>query len=85
MEACEHRMRLLDEVSAFLATSPTQEQLISFRLSGVLEDRVRELLAKLKEDHLTEDEEKELNEFEHVERLMGLVKARVHAHKAQRN
>jgi len=70
---------LLGEIAEFLATAPSQEQLLKYRPSKGLQQRVRELLAKLKNNRLTAEEQRELDQFECIESLIGLVKARIHA------
>ncbi len=76
---------LLIELSEFLASAPSQEQLMQYRPSKQLQERASELLAKLKSDPLTAEEEQELDDFQCINTLMGLVKARIRANQATRS
>lgn len=73
---------LVDEIADFLASTPSREELLQFRLSEPVQERARELLAKLKAGQLRDDERRELDRFEHLEVLMRLVKARLRAGQA---
>ncbi len=70
---------LLIEISEFLASAPSQEELLKYRPSEQLQERARDLLARLKNDRLTAEEERELDEFEWIDSLLGLVQARIRA------
>ena len=75
----------LEEVADFLARGPSPEELLRFRPSPQTQARAEELLAKLKDGCLSAEERGELDQFEQAERLMRLVKARIHARKARRS
>ncbi len=77
MPATHSGPRILDELSTFLASTPTREQLLAFRPSEGLQQRARELLDKSAEGNLSSEERRDLDEFAHAERLMRLVKARL--------
>src|SRR5215467_10130305 len=64
------------EIFDFLASGPTPERIISHRPAAQLQDRVAELLDKNREIGLTPDEEAELDDYEQVNALMFLLKAR---------
>jgi hypothetical protein len=70
------------EIADLIASTPTREQILSFHPSEQVQQRVRDLLEKLRANRLTAEEEWELNQFEHAEVLIQLVKARVRAGKA---
>ena len=70
---------LLAEVSEFLASAPSREELLKYRPSEPLQKRASDLLARLKNDRLTPEEERELDQFEWFDSLMGLVQARIRA------
>lgn len=72
----EPRM-LLEEVAEFLATRPTKEELLAYRPSTAAQERLSALLSRAKNEELTADENTELDQFEQVELLMRLVKARL--------
>lgn len=69
---------VFDEMIDFLATGPTAEQIIAHKASEAMQTRLRELLQKNSEEGLTEAEAGELDGFESVEDLMGLLKAKAH-------
>jgi hypothetical protein len=72
----------LDEVVELLTSGPTREQLLDYHPSEQVQQRARELLLKLNSGETTPDEERELDQFQHVESLMRLVKARLRTKKA---
>jgi hypothetical protein len=72
---------LIEEVANFLASCPTREQLLSYHPSVSIQERARELLEKSKSGRITADDQWELDQFEHAEMLMQLIKARVRATK----
>lgn len=73
----------LEEIADFLADGPSPQELLQFRPSPQTQARAEELLGRLKERGLSADERVELEQFEQAERLMRLVKARIHAGKAR--
>lgn len=73
---------LVDEIADFLASTPSREELLEFRPSEHVQERARQLLAKIKTGRLSDDERRELDRFEHLEVLMRLVKARLRAGQA---
>jgi hypothetical protein len=76
---------LTEEIANFLASCPSREQLLSYHPSGQVLERARELLEKSKSGRITADEQWELDQFEHAEMLMQLIKARVRAEKVVRS
>jgi len=72
---------LTEEVADFLASCPTQEQLLAYRPSAKVQSRLADLLSRNKQNVLSDDEQWELNQYEHIEMLMQLVKARVRPRK----
>ena len=68
--------QVFDEMIDFLASGPTPEQIIAHKVSAATQTRLRELLDKNREEGLTEAESAELDLFESVEDLMGLLKAK---------
>jgi hypothetical protein len=73
----------LEEIADFLASGPTADELLQFRPSPQLQARAQELLEKKKDGCLSTGELRELDQFEHAERLVRLTKARIHARKAR--
>ena len=68
--------QVLDEMVDFLASGPTPDEIIAHKASDGMQARLRELLDKNREDGLTAAESAELDLFESVEDLMGLLKAK---------
>jgi len=69
-------MRAADEVVEFLARQIPAEALASFQPSETTRKRVWGLVRKEKEEGLTPDERCELNEYEQLEHLLILAKAK---------
>lgn len=65
-----------EEVLDFLSSTPTPEQLVSFRPSSEVQQRLQTLLEKNQEGNLSEQERIELDEFAKVEHFMRLLKAK---------
>jgi hypothetical protein len=84
MATAESPAHVLGEIAEFLATGPSEEELLQFRPSESVQERARELLSKQNAGELTVEEQWELSQFEHAEVLMRLVKARIHAKKVRR-
>ncbi|MCI0487372.1 MAG: hypothetical protein L0229_12325 [Blastocatellia bacterium] len=76
------RPRAYEEIVELLAAGPSPEEIINFRPSAAMQERVRELLAKNQAGNLTAEEEAELDEYGHIEHLMRMVKARAQKHPA---
>jgi hypothetical protein len=67
---------LKDVVADFLASAPTPEEIIAFRLPEPLQERAHMLLDKNREGSITPDERAELDEFLQIEHFMTVVKAK---------
>jgi hypothetical protein len=76
---------LLDEVADFLLSGPSTEELLNYRPSEQSQDRARELLEKQSEGRLSFDEQRELDQFELTERLMRLMKSKIHLRGTKRS
>ena len=63
------------EMMDFLATSPTPQQLIDFKISAAAQERLEELLEKNREEELTAAESVELDVYELVHHSMIRLKA----------
>jgi hypothetical protein len=74
---------LVDVITDFLATIPSSEQIVSFRLPEHLEQRAHELLELNRQNRLTDDERAELEDFMRMEQFMTIlkIKARLHLSK----
>ncbi|MBE9008956.1 hypothetical protein IQ250_01885 [Pseudanabaenaceae cyanobacterium LEGE 13415] len=64
------------EVLEFFAQIPSPEEMIALRASEALQDRIRELLDKNRTVGLTEDEEAEWSQYEYIEHLIRMAKAK---------
>lgn len=71
------------EALDFLASGSTPEQIMAFKASPAVQERLEELLDKNREEGLTEDEEAELDVYEQVDDLMILLKAHARTVQAQ--
>jgi hypothetical protein len=77
MATVRNPVLLIDEIAEFLASCPSREQILNYHPSQRMQQRVRELLAKLKSDRISTEEQRELDQIEHAEALMQLIKARL--------
>lgn len=64
------------ELIDFIAGGTTPQKVIAFRPSATAQERVEELIAKEKEDHLSSDEQIELEYFFQLEHILRVAKAR---------
>jgi uncharacterized protein YnzC (UPF0291/DUF896 family) len=72
-------MNAADEVVEFLVRQIPAEHLASFRASETTRQRVWELVQKEKEQGLTPEEKCELDDYEKLEHLLILAKAKAQA------
>jgi hypothetical protein len=70
-----HNQPLQQEVTDFLAASPTLEQLIAFKLSDAAQSRLEDLLDQNREASLTADEQAELDQYLQYRHLLIVLKA----------
>lgn len=70
---------LLSEVAAFFASAPSADEILAFRPSQASVSRANELLELNRQNALDDESRDELNQFEHTETLMRLIKARIRA------
>ena len=75
-------MRAADEVVEFLAREISGDALVAFQPSEATRRRVWQLVQKEKEDGLTPDEKCELDEYEQLEHLLILAKAKARSSNA---
>ncbi len=69
-------MRAADEVVEFIAREISPDALANFRPSEATRQRVWGLVHKEKDEGLTPDEECELDEYERLEHLLILARAK---------
>ena len=67
---------LFDEILDFLASAPSQEEIIAFRPSEDLQMRASTLLDKNRHGNLSTDEQVELDEFQRMNHFMTILKAK---------
>ena len=77
MSAIPAAETLLDEITDFLASIPTAEEIVAFKPSESLNDRLHELLERAGEGELTDAEQKELDEFLRASHLLKMLKGKV--------
>lgn len=65
----------VDEVTQFLTTLPTPEQILAFRASPAVEERISALMEKNRTAGLSEDEEREWQTYEYAGHLVRMAKA----------
>ena len=68
--------RAFDEVIDFIASGPSPEEILAFKPSAAMQNRVDELLEKKRESGLSESEAREVEQFLMIEHIMRLAKAR---------
>lgn len=64
------------DVLEFLAGLPSPEEILAFRSTSLLRDRVSELLEKNRTTGLAADEEEEWQRYQYLEHLVRLAKAK---------
>ncbi len=67
---------LFDEILDFLASTPTPQQIIAFRPSEMLDQRLHFLLDQNSHDRITAEERNELDEFLRMDHFMTMLKIR---------
>ncbi|MCB9457793.1 MAG: hypothetical protein H6671_17560 [Anaerolineaceae bacterium] len=67
---------LFSEIIDFLASTPTPEDIIAFKPSGRLEQRLSDLLERNRRDTLTAEGRAELDEFLRMNHFMNMLKIR---------
>ncbi len=67
---------IFDVITDFLATEPTPQDILAYRLPPELEARALDLLARKREIGLSLDEESEMLDFIRADDMMTLLKAK---------
>lgn len=67
---------VFDVITDFLATNPTPEAILAYRLPDDLQARASELLERNGEGLLTYDEEHEMFDFVRADEMMSLLKVK---------
>ncbi len=68
---------IFSEITDFLATNPTPEAIIAYRLPDDLQERAHELLELNGEGEITAEERDEMFDFVRVDEMMSLLKAKM--------
>jgi hypothetical protein len=63
-------------VLEFLASNPSPQDVVNFKPTPAMQERISELLEKNRAGQLTPTESSELDEYGYVNRLISLLKAR---------
>ncbi len=69
-------MILLNEITDFLASNPTPEEITTFTPSEGLQNRALELLRYNRENQLTPEQRAEMEDFMRMEHFMTILKAK---------
>ena len=69
--------RIYQYILDFVVSKPTPEEIIAFRPTSEMEERLRMLLERSKGGKITAAESKELDEYERIQHLMIMLKAEV--------
>ena len=73
---------LLDEITDFLAQVPTAEEILAFKPSETLNQRLHDLLDRAGEGVLTDIEQQELNEYLRMSHLLKMLKGKLRLKRA---
>ena len=68
---------IFGEITDFLATNPTPEAIIAYKLPEYLQVRAIELLEKNGKGDLTPEEHEEMMDFARIDNMMLLLKAKM--------
>ena len=70
-------LNVLDVVTDFLAAEPTDEDILAYKFSDAMQERIHYLLDRNGEGELTCEERHELDDFIRANRLMARLKVNV--------
>ena len=68
---------IFDEIADFLATSPARDAVLDYHPSTALQRRASQLLQKNREETLSAEDRRNLDEFSHAESLIRRLKAKL--------
>ncbi|MDY6805203.1 MAG: hypothetical protein SXA11_15545 [Cyanobacteriota bacterium] len=69
--------RIYQYILDFILSKPTPEEIIAFRPTSEMEERLRMLLERSKGGKITAAESKELDEYERIQHIMIMLKTGV--------
>jgi len=76
MAVLQPQETLFTQIFDFLAGSPGQQQIIAFKPSSRLEQRLTYLMEQNRQENLTSEERSELDEFLRMNHFMNMLKIR---------
>ena len=68
---------VFDVITDFLASEPTQQEILDYHLPNDLQQRAHYLLELNGEDQLTSDEKQEMFSFMQADEMMALLKIKI--------
>ena len=74
---------LLEEITNFLATAPSAEEIVTFKPSEFLDQRLHYLLDQNRADQLSREERSELDEFLTMSHFLKMLKYKAQLHLAK--
>ena len=69
-------LNVLDVVAEFLASDPSDEELLAYRFSDAMQERIHYLLDRNGEGELTCEERHELDDFVYADNMISLLKTK---------
>jgi hypothetical protein len=75
----EEAAPIYQEIIELLTSGPTADQVVAFKISGSVQERLEELLDKNREEELSAEERAELNTYLRLSEYVTKLKARVRA------
>jgi hypothetical protein len=67
---------VFDVITDFLASDPSPQAILAYRLPAELEERAQELLVRKREDGMSFEDELEMYDFIRADDMMTLLKAK---------
>ena len=71
-----HAAKSYEEIIDFIAAGTTPETVLAFRPSDVVQQRVAELVERLRDGTISPEEQSELEDYLQLEHIMIMAKAR---------
>jgi hypothetical protein len=79
MSTTEAASKVFEEIAQLFASSPNDEQILSFKPSAEVAQRASQLLILNRNSHGDDDLRHEIDQYEQAELLMRMVKAQIRA------
>jgi len=76
MSTQEKNPSLVDEITEFLASHPSDEEILAYHASESIQNRVSDLLERNRITGLSPDETHEMDECEFLEHFVAMLKAK---------